>query len=462
MNRGQSHLQQSLSSPLSRRGFLQAGALGGTGFGLSSLLRSEAARAAEGKAVNNDRSVIILWMRGGPPHLDMWDMKPDAPAEYRGEFKPIPTNVSGIQVGEILPLSAKIMDKWSIVRSLHHHEAGHSTADHMCFTGYTHPPNFDPAINAYPACGSVIAKEMGPRLSGMPANVVIPRNLPGTGAAYLGLSHAAYETIADPATAKPGDFKVRDIDPAEGVDVRRIDDRKGLLGELDNMRRDIDGSGGMAGMDTFSRRAFEMITSGAARKAFDIDAEPAKVRERYGFMPEFLARNNLECGCPAWSQRVLLARRLVEAGVRVVTVDLRWWDTHIDNFYRIKAGFAPRFDQAYTALLTDLEERGLLKNTMVIAWGEFGRTPRINKDAGRDHWPGVFSAALAGGPIKGGRTVGTSDAKGEFPKDNPKKVQDVLATMYEWLGVDMEKDYINNFGRPIKILADGKPLRELA
>jgi hypothetical protein len=449
-----------MAGAISRRGFLRVGAVG-SGLTLSGLLRSDAAAAAAGRPVHPERSVIILWMRGGPPHLDMWDMKPDAPAEYRGEFKPIPTNVPGIHLGDILPMSAKIMDKWSIIRSLHHHDAGHSTADQLCFTGYPHPVGADTEQNAYPSCGSILSRELGPKVPGMPAYVMIPRSLPGSGSAYLGLAHAHYETIADPATAPPGQFQVRDMSPIAGLDVNRLNDRRALSAQLDTLRREADAAGAMSGLDDFNRRAFDLLTSGAARRAFDIDSEPAKIRERYGFMPEFKARNTMECGCPAWSQRVLLARRLIEAGVRIVTVDLRWWDTHIDNFYRIKAGFAPRFDQAFTALITDLHERGILESTMVIAWGEFGRTPRINKDAGRDHWPNVFSAALAGGPIRGGRVAGSSDARGEYPKDNPKHPTDVLATMYDWLGVNVAKEYVNNFGRPLRILYNGDVIREL-
>ena len=199
----------------------------------------------------------------------------------------------------------------------------------------------------------------------------------------------------------------------------------------------------------------------AAQAAFDLDAEPREVRERYGFMPAFDPGASDRCGAPAWSQRILLARRLVEAGVRLVTVDLRWWDTHVMGFDSLRRGFLPRWDQAFPALIEDLRERGLLENTLVVAWGEFGRTPRVNKNAGRDHYPNVFSAVMAGGGIQGGRVVGSSDSKGAFPLENPKTPQDVLATIYRHVGVDTEAQYLDNFGRPLSVLPYGQPIDEL-
>src|SRR4029434_10659906 len=218
-------------------------------------------------------------------------------------------------------------------------------------------------------------------------------------------------------------------------------------------------SGKKAGLDRFGQKAYDMLCSPEAQKAFDLDNEPQKVRDRYGFMPAFDPGATNRCGAPAWSQRILLARRLVEAGVRLVTVDLRWWDTHVKGFESLKLGFLPRFDMAYSALIEDLHQRGLLEKTLVVAWGEFGRTPRVNNDAGRDHYPNVFSAAIAGGPVKGGRVVGESDSKGAFPKANPKSPQDMLATVYRHLGVDTEANYMDN-GRPIPVLPHGQPLEE--
>jgi hypothetical protein len=435
-----------------RRSFLKAGLLGAAGLSLSQLLRLEA-RAATPKRLN---SAIILWMRGGPSHIDMWDPKPDAPPEYRGEFGVIPTRVPGVQLANLLPQSAQIMDKWSIIRSLHHEDNGHSSGDQICFTGYPSGPN--PDENVMPSCGSIVSRQLGHLTPQLPAYVMVPRMVPGTGPAYLGVAHKPFETGADPAN--PGPFRIPNFSLPEGVTVERIGDRRSLLASFDQLRRDVDGSGQMDAADRFNEQAWSILTSSAARDAFDLDKEPAAVRERYGFGTTYDPKAADRCGCPAWSQRILLARRLVEAGVRLVTVDLRWWDTHVKGFESLRDGFLPRFDKAYTALIEDLEQRGLLSSTLVIAWGEFGRTPRVNNNAGRDHYPNVFSAALAGGPIRGGRVLGESDAHGAFPKTSPRRPQDVLATLYHHLGVDTKQEYLNN-GRPIVVLPSGQVLEEL-
>ncbi len=448
------------SLQVNRRGFVKAGVLGTSGLALSELLRTEAHSApasATASSAKRQPSVIILWMRGGPSHIDMWDPKPDAPVEYRGEFGVKPTNVPGIQLTDMLPMCGRIMDKWSIVRSLFHGDAGHSSGDQICFTGYPSGPT--PDENTYPSCGSIVQKQLGPHLPHLPAYVMIPRMVPGTGPAYLGVSCKPFETQADPAN--PGPFKVPNFSMPEGVSLDRVGDRRQLLDNFDTLRRDVDRSGQMEGLDRFQQRAWDILTSKAARAAFDLDAEPSRVRERYGFQPAFDPKASNRCGAPAWSQRILLARRLVEAGVRLVTVDLRWWDTHVKGFESLRLGFLPRFDRAYSALIEDLETRGLLESTLVIAWGEFGRTPKVNNDAGRDHYPNVFSAALAGGPVKGGRVVGESDARGAFPKANPKTPQDVLMTMYRHLGIDTEAQYLNGAGRPITVLPEGKLIEEL-
>jgi hypothetical protein len=443
---------------LDRRGFVKAGLLGAAGLGLGDVLRAEETRrdAPRGSA-GTINSVILLWMRGGPSHIDMWDPKPDAPVEYRGEFGTINTPVPGIRLTDMLPMSARLMDRWSVVRSLHHHDAGHSAGDQICFTGYNSGP--DPSENTHPSVGSVVSKQLGHLSPHLPAYVMIPKLLPGAGSAYLGVSHKPFETQADPA--QPGPFKVPNFTPATGVSDDQVGDRKSLLKDFDTLRRDVDNSGQLDAMDRFQTRAWDMLTSPAARDAFDLDREPARVRERYGFMPAFDPKAANRCGAPNWAQRMLLARRLVEAGVRIVTVDLRWWDTHVKGFESLRLGFLPRWDRAYSALIEDLEARGLLETTLVLAWGEFGRTPKVNNDAGRDHYPNVFSAALAGGSVKGGRVVGESDSKGAFPKANPKRPQDVLATVYQHLGVDTEAMYLNGSGRPISVLPFGKPIDEL-
>jgi len=438
-----------------RRSFLKAGLLGATGLSLAQLLRLEA--HAGTTSASKDKSVIILWMRGGPSHIDMWDPKPDAPVEYRGEFGVMNTNVPGIQLSDMLPMTARCMDKWSIIRSLHHHDAGHSTGDQICFTGYNSGPN--PDQNIHPSCGSIVAEQLGHLNPELPAYVMIPRLLPGADSAYLGVAYKPFETLTDPAT--PGPFSLPNFALPDGITVERFGERRGLLGGFDRLRREVDARGQVRAVDKFQEQAWGILSSPAARKAFDLDAESQSLRDRYGFMLAFDPGAANRCGAPAWSQRILLARRLVEAGVRLVTVDLRWWDTHVKGFESLRLGLLPRWDQAYSALIEDLDQRGLMDNVLVVAWGEFGRTPRVNNDAGRDHYPNVFSAALAGGPIKGGRVLGESDAKGAFPKTNPKTPQDVLATIYRHLGVDTEKQYINAAGRPISVLPSGSPLVEL-
>jgi hypothetical protein len=437
-----------------RRAFLRAGCLGAMGLSLAELLRFEAQASPP---ATRENSVIILWMRGGPSHIDMWDPKPDAPEEIRGEFGTISTSVPGIQLTDMLPLSARIMDKWSIVRSLHHHDAGHSSGDQICFTGYPSGPN--PDENVHPSCGSIVAEQLAGRRPDLPTYVMIPRMVPGTNSAYLGVSHKPFETGADPAN--PGPFRVQNFGVPSGLTVDRIGGRRQLLTDLDRVRGEIDHRGQMQALDAFGRQAWDILCSPAAQRAFDLDSEPPELRAQYGFMPAFDPGAANRCGAPNWAQRMLLARRLVEAGVRLVTVDLRWWDTHVLGFDSLRRGFLPRWDQAFHALTNDLESRGLLPSTLVVAWGEFGRTPRVNRDAGRDHYPNVFSAALLGGRVKGGRVVGASDSNGAFPKDNPKTPQDVLATVYQHLGIDMHKSYLNPAGRPIPTLPSGSPITEL-
>jgi uncharacterized protein (DUF1501 family) len=437
-----------------RRSFLKIGMLGTAGLSLADLLRRQ---AQAGATDARDKSVIILWMRGGPSHIDMWDPKPDAPAEYRGEFGTISSTVPGIQLGDMLPRCAAVMDQWSIVRSLYHGDAGHSTGDQLCFTGY--PPGPAPDVNAMPSCGSIVARQLGHLRRDLPAYVMVPRMVPGTGSAYLGVAYKPFETQADPAQVGP--FKLPNFALTEGLTLERMGDRRSLLGSFDRVRADWDAAGQMSAVDRFQAQACDILTSDAARQAFDLDSEPQEVRDRYGLMPAFDPGASNRCGAPNWSQRILLARRLVEAGVRLVTVDCRWWDTHVKGFDSLRRGFLPRWDQAFPALVEDLRERGLTESVLVVAWGEFGRTPRVNNDAGRDHYPNVFSAALFGGRVQGGRVVGSSDAHGAFPKANPKTPHDVLATIYQHLGIDTSAHYEDTSGRPMAVLPSGTPIAEL-
>ena len=449
---------------MDRRGFVKAGALGLGGLSLANLMRAEAA-VKNRDAVSNDKCVIILWKRGGDSQHETWDPNPDAPQEYRGSFGAMSTKVPGTQICDLLPQCAKMTDKFAILRSLHHKNAGHSAGDQILFTGY--PPGRNPNENLYPSCGSIVAKQLGHLNPELPPSVMIPRHLPGVERAYLGKKYSPFYTQAAPANKATwpqngGKFEVPNLELTNGLDFNRLDSRRGLLNGFDSIRRDIDNTGNAEAMDKFQQQALDIVTRPRARDAFNLDAEPMKLRERYGFMPQYNAPTPDRCGVPSWSQRILLARRLVEAGVRLVTVDLRWWDTHVEGMDSMKNGFLPRWDLCYSALIEDLDQRGLLDTTLVVAWGEFGRTPRVNKNNGRDHYPNVFSAALAGGPVKGGRVVGSSDSKGAFPLDNPKSPQDVLATIYQHLGIDTERHYIDHSGRPIITLPFGKPIEELA
>lgn len=439
-----------------RRGLLRIGALGSCGLSLANLLRHE---AHAGPSTRKSNSVIILWMRGGPSQLETWDMKPEAPVEIRGEFSPIDTNVPGIRICEHLPRSAKIMDKWSIIRSMHFREedgrTDHSTGDQVCFTG--HPFGTVPDVNVAPSIGSHVKRQLQHENPQMPAYVMIPRHVPGTGPAYLGSRWDAFETHADPASSNP--FAVPNLRLLDAAGTR-MSDRRALMSSLDSLGR-RSSSSAMTALDEFHQQASELLTGTAVQKAFDLDSEPAEVRQRYGFFNQYMSRVRAGGDAPNWPQRMLLARRLVEAGVRLVTVDCRWWDTHEDNFWSLQNGFLPRWDQAFSALIEDLSERGLLESTLVVGWGEMGRTPRINASAGRDHWSQVMNVAVAGGGTHGGRVVGSSDRQGAVPHDNPKIVQDMLATMYRHLSVDTTAETVDHAGRPHRLLPCGRPIDEL-
>jgi hypothetical protein len=412
-----------------------------TGLTLGDVLRLRAEQAAAGQSAK-DTSVILIWKGGGPSHIDTWDLKPGAPAEYRGDFKPIPTKVPGIQISEHLPLSAKQMDRFSIVRSVTHPDAGHESASHYLLTGYR--PTNDIPSNEAPSYGSIVAKERGPRRPGLPAYIAVPTPPRSTAAAYLGVGYNPFSVGADP---NAGNFSVRNLTLPNGITMSRLENRRKLFQAIDTMRREADQTGLMEGLDAFTRKAFEMVTGPAARKAFDIQQEDSSTRDLYG-------RSTL-------GQSMLLARRLIEAGVTFVTVNAGGWDTHTNNFESLKKQKLPQFDAAWAGLMQDVHRRGMLANTLVLVWGEFGRTPRINKDAGRDHWPGALSVVLAGGGLKGGQAIGVTDTKAEYPKDRPLTPEDVLSTMYGVLGIEQTKDYVNEAQRPVKILSNGTPIREL-
>jgi hypothetical protein len=442
---------------VARRDFLKFGLLGSMGLTLPNLLRLEARAAEAGTRIDRAKSVIILWMRGGPSQHDMWDPKPAAPEGIKGEFKPIATKVPGIQVSELLPLSARLMDRWAIVRSLGHRpedgNVGHSDGDQICFTGYR--AGRDPDVNVMPSCGSHVAKQFQHLDPGLPAYVMIPEKVPGTGPAWLGRDCAPFETVADPANS--GRFTIPNLKLAGGVSPRQLREREQLLRGLDRFEAGEE----VKAFAKFQAQALDILTTTRAKDAFAFDGSRRRSRSAMVCSRSSIRAIRSAAVLPNWAQRMLLARRLVEAGVRLVTVDLRWWNFHKQGFDSQRRGFLPRWDRAFTALLEDLEVRGLLASTLVVAWGEIGRTPVVNKDAGRDHWPHVMSAAFAGGGVQGGRVVGASDQKGALPRDNPKRPHDVLATIYRHLDIDTRLNLLDYGGRPHPILPEGKPIEEL-
>jgi hypothetical protein len=431
-----------LCDGLTRRTFVKVGALGFGGMTLPGLLRQKALARAAGTPAK-DTSVILIWQAGGPSHIDMYDLKPSAPAEFRGEFQPIDTNVPGIQISEHLPLQSQIMDKLAIVRSGTHTNAGHGMGSQWLLTGYQ--PTLEVNDNIYPSCGSVAARLHGPNAPGIPAYVTLPRNHSFSKAAYLGASFNPFTPDNDPNS---DGFQVRNLRLPGRVDEKRLHRRHDLLASLDDMRRDVDTQGSIAGLDTFYTDALELVTSDKARQAFDIKQEDGKLREEYG-------RNDLGQSC-------LLARRLVEAGVTFVSIQAGGgWDTHGNNFTELKKRLLPTFDRAMAALVTDLDRRGLSQKVLVMAMGEFGRTPRINPGAGRDHWPGAMSVVYAGGGLRMGQVIGSTDSRAEYPTSRPCSPGCLLATMYHVLGVDIHHMFYDAAQRPLPVLAEGRAIEEL-
>jgi Protein of unknown function (DUF1501) len=426
---------------LSRRSFLRAGALTFGGLTMANALRMQA-RAGEAGAQGKKTSVILIWQGGGPSHLDMWDLKPNAPSEFRGTFNPIKTNLTGYHVCEHMPKIAKVCNKLAILRSVTHPDGGHESASHTLLTGYK-PTNDIPA-QEMPSYGSIVSKEMGSKTPGFPSYVAVPTAPRSTAAGYLGVEYNPFETHGDPNSKE---FRVRNLRAAGGVSLERMQNRRAMLKQFDTLRRDADSSGLIEGMDAFAEQAFDLVTSPKVQDAFDLNKETDALRERYG-------RNN-------WGQSLMLSRRLVESGVRFVTMNMGGWDTHSNNFEEMKKNKLPNFDQSFSALIEDLDQRGILDTTMVLVWGEFGRTPRINATAGRDHWPNAMSVVMAGGGLKKGVVVGESDARAEFPKERPITPQDVLATMYHKLGINTEKTFVNEAERPLEILGTGEPIQEI-
>jgi len=434
-----------ISNALERRTFLQAGAAFFGGPVLANLLRHEAAAgdAETAEEAAKKRNVILVFQAGGPSHMETWDMKPEAPVEYRGEFASIETNLPGYRIGEYTPHLAKLCDRLAILRSVYHDQTEHGQACHVFMTGYR-PTKNDPG-NEMPSCGSIISKELGPREGGVPPYVATMQTLSNGNAGYLGIAHNPFQTFGYPTSPY---FKVRNLQLPDGVDAKRLENRRAMLKRFDTLRREADATGALDGMDAFTRQAFELVGSPKVQNALDLNQEPAALRARYG-------ANSFG------AQSMLLARRLVEGGARFVTVRADGqWDSHKDNFPAHR-NLLPGWDQAVSALIEDLEQRGLLETTLVILSGEFGRTPKINKDAGRDHWPACYTTILAGGGIRGGIVLGESDALAETPKTRPIHHQEVLATMYHQLGINWKKTYNNEAQRPVEILNNGAVIKEI-
>jgi hypothetical protein len=429
---------------VSRRNFIRIGALGLGGLALPQLLEAEA-RAGVRKS---HKAVIMLYLPGGPPHQDMFDIKLDAPSEIRGEFRPIATNVSGIQICEHLPRIARITDKLAIIRSVSDAVDDHS--DFMCMTGrrkQNQPPG------GWPTFGAVASKILGPTDPGVPPFIGLeprmqhrPYNAATPG--FLGVGHNSFR----PAGEGKADMALN------GITVDRLADRRALLTSFDNFRRDVDSSGLMEGIDAFRQQAFGVLTSSRLLDALDLSREDERLRERYGKGDAKVHGD----ASPMLNEQFLVARRLVEAGARVVTVAYGFWDYHGNNFKNARADL-PMLDQGVTALVEDLHQRGLDKDVSVIVWGEFGRTPTINKDAGRDHWPRVSCAVLAGGGMKTGQVIGATDRLGGEPSERPVTFGEVFATLYHNLGIDVNKVTVPDFsGRPQFLVPDGaQPMREL-
>ncbi len=430
---------------VSRRGFLRIGSLGLGGLAMPQLLNAEA-QAGNGKTQN---SVIMIFLAGGPPHQDMWDLKMDAPSEIRGEFSPIKTNVPGIEICELFPQLAKISDKLSYIRSIVGAHGGHDA--YQCFSGRS-PRNAPPG--GWPSIGSVMNGLQGNAKTGIPA--------------FVGLSpKTAHKPWGDPGQAgfmgpacapfQPNGGGSEDM-VLNGISLERLHDRKGLLQSFDQFRRQADASGMMSGMDSFTQEAFGVLTSSQLAKALNLDDEDPKVRDRYGKGTEKPTADG------PWKRldQFLMARRLVEAGVRCVTLAFSRWDWHGNNFGRARTDF-PMLDQGVSALVEDLHQRGLDKDVSVIVWGEFGRTPKINPQAGRDHWPRVSTALLACGGMNHGQIIGATDRLGGEAVDRPVDFQEVFATLYHNAGIDVKATTVNDLsGRP-RFLVDQEfnPMPEL-
>jgi len=395
------------------------------------------ARAAAGEA-GKDGAVILLFLAGGPSHHETYDPKPGAPSEYRGPFGAIPTNVSGIRISELLPKHAKVADKFAIIRSCCHETPAHEGGKKRVLTGHLTRPGDEEPVMDLPPISAIIAKQKGANRAGMPASVCCPPGTYYAKAAYLGRAYDAFDFYAGNAP--------KDLSLPRSMTIQRMESRRELLASLDGLRRDIDASRAMEGMDACDARAFEIVSGSKAREAFDLSREAQTVQDRYG---------------KDWVGKACLqALRLVEAGVTFVTIGWAGWDDH-DRLKDRIVERTPILDQALASLIEDLYARGLDKKVTVMVLGEFGRTPKVNANGGRDHWPNAMSVLLSGGGMKMGQVIGATDARGEAPVERRIVPEDILATVYANLGIDPRTEFVNHAGRPIPILPGGTPIAEL-
>ncbi len=452
--------------PMSRRSFLESGYLALGGLGLADLLRTRAMAQKLNTQAKDDTAVIFIWLLGGPSHMETYDMKPDAPSDYRGQLSPIATNVPGMDICELLPKHAKVADRFSIIRSISHEDSQHARGSVRFLSGRK-TQSVNP-ISEFPTVGPIVSRMREHRRVGVPNYVASAPRAYGGGSAYLGESAMPFVVRGNPGA--PG-YKVPNLSLDNEL-KERLNDRVHLLKSFDQFRRDVDLKGSMESMDSINQQALGLLTSDKAREAFDLSRESDATRDRYG-------RHK-------WGQRALLARRLVEAGSSFITMYMNNpdvpgsqknrihgnWDIHAINgdlYYDLGVRM-PHFDSAVAALIEDLYDRGLDKKVMLVVSGEFGRTPRITvqpgtrskvMQPGRDHWPGAMSVLVSGGGAPMGQVIGSTTAKGEYAKDNKLDPNDLLASVYRFLGIDQHHEFLDRSGRPMPILPHGSPIREL-
>jgi hypothetical protein len=435
-------------SGVSRRDFIQVGLGGVLGLGLCDLLRLKA-NAAQPPVARSGKNVncILIWLDGGPSHYETFDPKPDAPSDIRGEFKAISTKVPGIQFSECIPKLASVADKFTVVRSICHKDPNHGGGNHYMMTGAPTPVPVacGAFVTFHPSFGSMVSYDRGIR-KGLPAYVSVPEVSRSGGPNFLGAQHAPFVIDGSPNSES---FKVRDVTLPPAISEGRAVSRQELRRSLDGMKRFADklAEDPAVSFDQFYARGLDLVSSREAQEAFDIHSEEKTVREEYG-------RND-------FAQRLLLARRLVEVGVSFVTVYYGGWDHHTKIFDAYKGDHLKRLDQSLAALITDLDRRGLLENTLVLTLGEFGRTPKINKDGGRDHWPGAMSVLMAGAGVPRGGVVGATDPKGYYASENVYRPEDFAASLYTKMGIDHAQVLHTTTGRPVQLVNNGRLIKEL-